>query len=47
MWDKLQLWMVDEALKPIWADGGGYNGTHPFMPCEEKAAWLHVRDKIQ
>ena len=46
-WNALQLWMIDEALRPIWADVGGKNGSHPFLPCEEKRAWGDVQDMIQ
>lgn len=38
-WDQNKLWFVDENLQPMWADGGGPNGPHPFMPCSEKVAW--------
>ena len=46
-WQKLNLWLIDEDLRPIWADGGGTRGAHDFMPCAEGVAWPQVQDRIQ
>jgi hypothetical protein len=46
-WTLLNLWMIDEDMKPIWSDGGGYNGSHPFMPCKESLAWPELSEMVQ
>lgn len=40
-WNMLNLWFIDDTdyMRPMFADGGGPKGPHPFMPCDEKVAW--------
>ena len=38
-WNKLKFWLVDGEGKPLWQDGGGTGGAHPFFPCDEGPAW--------
>lgn len=44
-WDNLTLWFIDDSpqMRPVYADGGGPKGAHPFMPCVDGVAWTGVQ----
>ena len=48
-WDNLTLWFIDDTpqMRPLYADGGGPKGPHPFMPCADKVAWVDLEDQVK
>uniref|UniRef100_A0A7R9Z780 Uncharacterized protein n=2 Tax=Chlamydomonas euryale TaxID=1486919 RepID=A0A7R9Z780_9CHLO len=46
-WTKMSNWLVDEDLRPMYADGGGANGPHPHLPCTDgELAWDTLSERI-
>ena len=48
-WDNLTLWFIDDTpqMRPLYADGGGPKGPHPFMPCADKVAWVDLEYQVK
>ncbi|KAG1676389.1 hypothetical protein FOA52_001184 [Chlamydomonas sp. UWO 241] len=46
-WETLSNWFLDEDLKPVYADGRGPNGTHPYLPCpDDDGAWDKLQERM-